>query len=287
MKWLNRVVWILVGIIGVMLVHAYSTPAHASEQTPESCQWGADVVYRVAQERDKGYTYAEAVFDFMQGVARGSAKPFAKDDADVKFLFDGVILSVFENPNLPASVLSAEFKRACLGQPARMDTSDGFTHRPGESHLSDITANEMYREAWVAYKARHPEAKAPPRGPKVGHLDSEGMCIATRSQRLPPCPIGLTGGEYGGFPLPGGMDIMVDESLDYDHNAFAQSVLVHEFIHYLQFYNQGPRNTCAGILEYEREAYAVQQRWLAQNGGGQYVMRVMLTGASQRCANQP
>jgi hypothetical protein len=58
--------------------------------------------------------------------------------------------------------------------------------------------------------------------------------------------------------------ILVDDRLDLSGNPAAQSVLLHELVHYLQWRATGrTARTCDEWLAREREAYRIQFRWLA------------------------
>lgn len=61
--------------------------------------------------------------------------------------------------------------------------------------------------------------------------------------------------------------VYVDDSL-HVMDVFESSVVVHEFVHYLQhIHNAGLQNpTCPQFITWEREAYSVQQRYLIQYG---------------------
>lgn len=49
-------------------------------------------------------------------------------------------------------------------------------------------------------------------------------------------------------------------------NGFGSSVLVHEFVHYLQdLSGDFPNNTCAEFIERQKEAYLVQNKYLDEN----------------------
>jgi len=71
-----------------------------------------------------------------------------------------------------------------------------------------------------------------------------------------PCPVfALFDPELG---------ILVDDRLDLARNSAAQSVLLHELVHYLQWRTAGrTAATCDEWLAREREAYRIQFRWLA------------------------
>lgn len=58
--------------------------------------------------------------------------------------------------------------------------------------------------------------------------------------------------------------ILVDDKLDLPHNHAAQSVLLHELVHYLQWRATGrSAATCDEWLAREREAYRIQFTWLS------------------------
>jgi hypothetical protein len=64
--------------------------------------------------------------------------------------------------------------------------------------------------------------------------------------------------------------VMIDEAFDLQHDAFGQSVLVHELVHFLQdsagtFAEYGP---CRRQNEREREAYYIQYQYLDRIGRG-------------------
>ena len=76
-----------------------------------------------------------------------------------------------------------------------------------------------------------------------------------------PCPV------YGWFPP--GQVIYLDDRLDPVGDLRARAVLLHELVHFLQQENgayEGPV-TCATWLAREREAIAVERRWLAAQPG--------------------
>jgi hypothetical protein len=75
----------------------------------------------------------------------------------------------------------------------------------------------------------------------------------------------------------GGTQVYVDEKLDVENNIVADSIIVHEFIHYLQGVNRnhgkiavgaafGEKPGCVAAIEMEREAYRIQNEFLLENG---------------------
>lgn len=65
----------------------------------------------------------------------------------------------------------------------------------------------------------------------------------------------------------GGSTIYLDDRLDPENNRWDRSIVVHEFVHYLQEQSGafGVAPTCQRWLEREEEAYAVQRQWLLAN----------------------
>jgi len=59
--------------------------------------------------------------------------------------------------------------------------------------------------------------------------------------------------------------VYIDEALDFS-NAFDASILLHEFVHYLQYIDRGPKEDCAEWLRREHEAYLIQANVLAKVG---------------------
>ncbi|HEY6436209.1 MAG TPA: hypothetical protein VIY47_06440 [Ignavibacteriaceae bacterium] len=60
--------------------------------------------------------------------------------------------------------------------------------------------------------------------------------------------------------------VYVWEKLDIDGSQIAASIVVHEYVHYLQDLNGKYTKTCENIVELEREAYGVQKEYLLRNG---------------------
>lgn len=64
-------------------------------------------------------------------------------------------------------------------------------------------------------------------------------------------------------------DIYIDSRLKVTENMAAQSFVIHEIIHYLQFRNgkmDKRKMRCFDRMNLEKEAYDVQNRFLAKNG---------------------
>ena len=66
---------------------------------------------------------------------------------------------------------------------------------------------------------------------------------------------------FGWYPL--GKEIYFDESQDLEHDAWAQSKLLHELVHWLQ-HHASPVNDCPTKLKREAEAYRVQDTFLTR-----------------------
>lgn len=76
-------------------------------------------------------------------------------------------------------------------------------------------------------------------------------------------------------------DIYIDSRLKVMENMAAQSFVIHEIIHYLQYRNGKMKKQnmrCFDRMDLEREAYEVQNRFLAKNG---YVIQAMNTRTLQ------
>lgn len=177
---------------------------------------------------------------------------------------------------------------AILGSCVEVATADGeFTHHVGERHLTSERAEALYHEAWTAYRKEHVYTELPPRFPVVGFADGQTICNVLGSEHASRCAEALTGGEYAnvdweeyGFP---GADILLSEDKDYN-SVYGGSVLFHEFIHFLQFYNGGGSQSCPQWLDREREAYTLQARWLSvHNGGYLYSVNAVMMGRAQHC----
>jgi hypothetical protein len=76
--------------------------------------------------------------------------------------------------------------------------------------------------------------------------------------------------------------VFIDETLDVQNNLFDRSILLHELVHHLQAV-QGrfePGDTCVRRNTAEKEAYALQNRYLMEMNDGH---RVSMTGWAARC----
>lgn len=100
---------------------------------------------------------------------------------------------------------------------------------------------------------------APPaQPPEVRRVSHDYLVKAACQGR--PCKV------MGWFP-PGHV-VYLDERLDVENNLYAASVLVHEFVHYLQQESRpaGEAFTCERAIALERQAYAAQQEYLVRYG---------------------
>jgi hypothetical protein len=69
----------------------------------------------------------------------------------------------------------------------------------------------------------------------------------------------------GWYPSEG-HTVYVHERLDLDTNLVHKSILLHELVHYLQWLNGKPLETCEDFARAEREAYNVQRNFLVAHG---------------------
>jgi hypothetical protein len=80
--------------------------------------------------------------------------------------------------------------------------------------------------------------------------------------------------------------VYVDEALDIQNNAFDRSILLHELVHHLQKttgkFDAVP-NFCIRRHAQELEAYAIQNRYLAYQGGSR---RALAMGWSGKCKDE-
>ena len=80
--------------------------------------------------------------------------------------------------------------------------------------------------------------------------------------------------------------VYVDEALDIQNNAFDRSILLHELVHHLQKttgkFDAVP-NFCIRRHAQELEAYEIQNRYLAYQGGSR---RALAMGWSGKCKDE-
>ena len=67
--------------------------------------------------------------------------------------------------------------------------------------------------------------------------------------------------------FPPGNAIYIDERLDPENKMLHASIIVHEYVHYLQHvYASTEFTNCENAIRLERQAYYVQQEFLVRNG---------------------
>lgn len=75
----------------------------------------------------------------------------------------------------------------------------------------------------------------------------------------------------------GGKNLYIDDTMDPAQNLFASSIVVHEMVHYLQGVARGDdalrdgaafseTPSCDKVVQWEREAYAVQREYILRYG---------------------
>ena len=80
--------------------------------------------------------------------------------------------------------------------------------------------------------------------------------------------------------------VHVDEALDIQNNAFDRSILLHELVHHLQKTTgkfDSMANVCIRRNAQELEAYEIQNRYLAEQGGAR---RALAVGWSGKCKDE-
>ncbi|HYA20033.1 MAG TPA: hypothetical protein VEG25_05245 [Burkholderiales bacterium] len=110
--------------------------------------------------------------------------------------------------------------------------------------------------SWAVWLSGYPAPAVPPEVVFVSHQQLTGMaCNGTECKVM-------------GFHHPGSTRVFIDNRLHPDESIFARSIIVHEFVHYLQ--QSGGKfalkYSCNDALEMEREAYFVQSRFLEAHG---------------------
>lgn len=107
---------------------------------------------------------------------------------------------------------------------------------------------------WLLQFTSYPRPETLPTVTRLPHAELEQMACGR------PCPVlGL---------YAGGEVIYLDDSLDPEHDRWARSVLLHELVHYVQKVNgrYDDMDPCDAYNFREREAYGVQNRYLARIG---------------------
>lgn len=79
--------------------------------------------------------------------------------------------------------------------------------------------------------------------------------------------------------------VVLDEALDFEHNAFDRSILLHELVHHLQKTTgkYEVMSRCSRRFSEELEAYEIQNRYLSQIGVSR---RALSMGAPGPCADE-
>ena len=267
---MDRFGWMLVIATLVLISLCLSGVVYAEPMGQEQfCQAVmADAARVVVLRTEKKITYEQTLASIPAGLP-------AYQDAELRKMI-GLAFQTTDDPMDFAMAIGAD----CMREPAKYD--DAFIHRPGEHHLSQPTIDRAYHDAWKIYQADHMTDIVPEREPRIGFTTAKGICEASKSEQDNGCAIALTAGEKALYPLPGGVDILLDENEDYD-SLLGTSILVHEFVHFFQFHNRGPISFCELAVEREHEAYMLQARWLGKHNGGQYVTMVLSVSARQHC----
>lgn len=159
----------------------------------------------------------------------------------------------------------------------------------GEPSLTPTEAHIVYEQAAEQYIKWHPEATRPPREPVIGFGTEEEICIAAdvapEEAKTAHCAIAITGGEYALYPITVkgvSVDSMFDETWDYKA-PLGQSIVFHEFWHYMQFWNKGPIKDSPTLECYEHEAYEAQAVYLRAHHHEEVMRQIMLIAARHPC----
>ncbi|HYA20765.1 MAG TPA: hypothetical protein VEG25_09000 [Burkholderiales bacterium] len=118
--------------------------------------------------------------------------------------------------------------------------------------------NELFSAllSWAVVLSGYPAPSVPPEVVFASHQQLTKMaCGGAECQVI-------------GFHPPGSKQVYIDDRLHPETSTFAASIVVHEFVHYLQ--QAGGKfalnYSCSDALEMEREAYDVQSRFLVAHG---------------------
>ena len=97
--------------------------------------------------------------------------------------------------------------------------------------------------------------------------DYEWHCLDRKTCPIPTVEVMLDAHRDGSFSYLKPLVVEIDISVDLK-TPEGQSIVVHEFVHYLQWRagKYTPASSCSDILALEREAYAVGAKYLATKG---------------------
>jgi hypothetical protein len=121
--------------------------------------------------------------------------------------------------------------------------------------------------AWAITLSGYPEPK---HMPHIVQVPSEFLAINT-CRGNPHCKA------LGGFA--GGDEIYYDRKLNPENDLFVKSIIVHELVHYLQQEAHGsPGHSCEELTRREKEAYAIQWKYLTRHGYNSELREVYTIG---------
>lgn len=132
--------------------------------------------------------------------------------------------------------------------------------------LNDEQAASIYALAYGQY-----HGKLPDRPPTIRIVPAAELCAR---YRMPPhCPV---------LGLYLDSQVLLSDSLDFSKPEDA-SVLLHEFIHYLQEQAHGPVHDCQTEIQRERQAYLIQAEVLEKAGQTASAWRVRMNARQIWC----
>jgi len=132
--------------------------------------------------------------------------------------------------------------------------------------------------SWAVVLSGYP---APERTPEVLPLAPESLHQRACGDIRPCSVVALL--------VPGSDEVLIDARLDFENDTEAQSLIVHEFVHYLQRLAgrmDDQHMDCEQRVALEREAYLVQARFAAEHGSGSRVAAIAL-GLLPRICEKP
>ena len=108
--------------------------------------------------------------------------------------------------------------------------------------------------SWVLYLSDHDPVEGCPEFEMVTHSWLEGQACDGRTCKV-----------LGWYPGAGDV-VYLDDRMDIEENLFHTSIALHEVVHWVQGVEGHLTRDCPTSLLAEREAYAIQQKYLTAYG---------------------
>lgn len=145
--------------------------------------------------------------------------------------------------------------------------------------ISPETAYGLYAVAYGQYGSRHGGVPLPDKAPEIECVSPEKLAEVWGCATTDECR-GLLAITDSGTPRePKPTKIWLSNTMNYDQDPFARTIVVHEMIHFFQQNHLGLSLNCYQWVQYEREAYMIQIYLMNQAGldtiSIQYTMRML------------